>query len=425
MRHFVAFDASHLLFAHYRLPAANDLATAFAATSLVWFATFAGLVLFLLINPVRTTPRRISVLIAIQFALGCAFALLPIAIDSDQYAYAEYGYIAMTGNPYEPAPLTRSAPAADQQIAKHWGNPPPPDPYGGGWTALNALLLAPFLNDSVWIQALVLRGIALLAACATTLLVAVVLRRQTLGAVVAFALNPLVFLEVANGAHNDIFLVLFGCAAAFFALRDRFALASIFIALATAVKFAYAPFLAPLVAFTYARTRSIVEAVLCFAAFAAVLAAVTQPFGWLHGPLMVPLRVVEHAHGTFARLGPLASAALVVAVLAITVECARGRFSTRLPIVIGLLLLALPGKIEAWYPLMTAPLLVIPSIETRSAFLAFSALGIVLAQASFLGRFPLIEAFAAALATALICAALFSTRTARSVPLWPSRKNSV
>ncbi|MBV8637445.1 MAG: hypothetical protein JO322_05120 [Candidatus Eremiobacteraeota bacterium] len=410
--HFVAFDSSDLLFAHYRLPQAHELALALGAASLAWFAIFVTVVVLFLRKNVVANGQRIGLLVAGQFLLGCAFTLMPIAVDSDQYAYAEYAYVASHGNPYSPGRLPMSAPSSDRQIALHWGNPPPPDAYGGAWTAFNAWLLAPFENASVRVQVLALRFAALIAACLTTLLIAASSRNK-FAVAVAFALNPLVFLEVANGAHNDIFLVLGGCAAAWAALRHRFTVAAILVALASAVKFSYAPLIAPLLAFAYRRAPSLENIVMPAAAFVATIALFTVPFGWRHGPLSAVFGLVEHSKGTFARLTPLASIALVAALAALTVEAARGYLSSRLLIVAALLMLALPGKIEPWYPLMTAPLLIIPLKSAQTAFLGFSALGMVLVQASFLGEFPLVEGFAAALATVCVCVAVFTTNNVR------------
>lgn len=404
-RSYVPFDRSALVFVHPHLPGAANLQDLFAAATLLWFCGFCALVLVLLAHRTQATPARVVVLVAAQATISLLFVLLPVAIDSDQYAYIGYGYAARDGNAYAPTPISPAVAPADRRVAEHWGDPLPRDRYGGAWTALNALLLAPFAHANVTVQALMLRVAAVVAACTITF-VALTFTND-LGALASFALNPLVIVECANGAHNDIFMVLAGCLSFAALLMRRYGLSGVLLGLAASIKFAYAPFLLPVLAFTYRRSSSRRAVAKTAAGMLAVCVLSTAPYGWRHGVLQGVLALIHHRRGIFARVAPLSEAALAGAMGLLAFDIIRRRLPYMLLAASAVLLLSIDGKIEAWYPLMTAPLAFVPSTMTRLTFLALSALGTVSMQSSFSG-FPLVEAVTAAIATALVGAVLLS-----------------
>ena len=422
--HYTPFDSSGLRFLHYRLAHHHRDAYMLLAALAVWTIGFLGLLIAAVRSGNGITRKNLTLLLVAQAVLSVAFAVLPIAVDSDQFAYVGYAYAAVRGDAYVPKPLPDSAPAAARTVAEHWGDPLPRDAYGGAWTTLNAALLFPFAGSNVAAQAAVLRIAAVLAALATTLLLATMFAGNTRFAVpLVFALNPLVLLEAANGAHNDIFVALAGVASISLAIRRHFALAGVALGLAAGVKFAYVPFVAVLAAYAYAVGRRVVDPLIATVAFIGTMLIVSLPYGIRQSLITAPRASFEHKTGVllvFGRMlghipgiGRLATGAVDVAlpllfvlcVAVLTVEVARGRFAPGFAVIAALIMLTLSGKIEPWYTLMATPLAV-AGRPGLCAFAAITAGASVLIAAPLTGTFEIIPAFAiGALAAVVLYAA--------------------
>lgn len=425
--HYVPFDASRLPFVHYRLPGVRAARDLYLIAACVWFAGFAAVVATLVHARVPRSRRAIGIVLAAQAAIGLAFAVLPMAIDSDQYAYIGYGYAAAHEDPYLTTHLPAGAPPPVVRAFEHWGNPLPPDAYGAAWTAGNEALLRLVGRDPVRVQTIVLRLTALAAACATTVLLSM-LPGVPLPALALFALDPLVVLETGNGAHNDIYLVACGIGALVLLLRGRSAFAGMALGLAAAIKFAYAPFVLPLAVAAWSLERRASGWLLAAGGFLGVILAASGPYGFTAAAIEAPLRdlgreggvlgmidrVAAHvpilrAHAAIAS-SALVALALVVTVLLLAIDARARRVVPPVAVLAAVLLVIAAGKIEPWYVLMAAPLVAVPSHLARIAFASLSAGGLWLSQVSFTGTFPIASACAIALFCAVVFAALLPVR---------------
>jgi hypothetical protein len=332
-------------------------------------------------------------IIAVQALSLAILASSPIPLDSDQYAYVYYGSLAERGvNPYvhygRPIVLT----ASEWRIATKWKNPPVPDAYGPGWTLANAAWLFPFRHASVETQTIVLRVLASLATLACSLLLWLAASANPLRPylLVAFALNPLVINSEATGAHNDIFLLLFGLAAYVLVQRRHFELSGASLALAISTKFAYAPMTLPLLAAVQALSGRWQRTLLTAVVFAAVLAATALPFG-LRRSLIDPVffnfhgaRLPEYSYllwraaqlaglhptqAQFSMLAPIVGMALgaIIAFLAL-----RGRREPLLEVALFIGILIVPSVHFAWYGVILAPMLLIPTRIAAPLFVGIS-----------------------------------------------------
>jgi hypothetical protein len=396
-RDWVPFDTlrdAPLVFLHYRFPHAGLWWERFALVYALWTLAAIGCVVFAR-SIAASLGRRFffAVLFAQALALT-AMAASPLPMDSDQYAYVYYGSLTQRGlNPYghyaHPLALTRT----ERRIAAHWDNPPYIDRYGAGWTLANAALLWPFRDFSVETQTRVLRITAALAALACSVLLWLALRgfawRPT--AFMAFALNPPVILSSGNGAHNDVYLLLLGLAAYILAERRRYVLAALALGLSVQTKFAYAPLILPMLAVTFVMTRSWLKTLAAAAAFGATVLALSVPltlklslidvvlsFNANHPPLysyflwriFYHLGLVHSTQQMFALLFPLFTIACSAAVAWLAL---RRRREPLLELALFLTILFLPYKIESWYGVMFAPVLLIRRPWSCAAFLGITA----------------------------------------------------
>lgn len=435
---YTPFDSPSIVFLHDRLAGRGDVVRLLSIGLAIWTAAFLVTIAIASRASIGITRRRVALLLLFQAFLCIAFAKAPIAIDSDQFAYVGYAYASEQGNPYLPERISARASQEQRAVARHWGDPLPADRYGGAWTALNAALLYPFERSSLATQTGALRLAAIAAALAITVLLSIVAPKSLLMFPLVFALNPLVILETANGAHNDIFVALGGVAAAVLALRRRFGLAGIALGVATAVKFAYAPFIAILAAFAYSSRRRIEDALTAVAAFLCAVIFASAPYGIRHSLVGAPresfergagaLQFLEREASRLPLIGHHAVLAVDVSMLSIfliciailSVELIRGRFHTGFAILAAVVLLALAGKIEPWYAVMAVPL----SLAGRTGLFAFAGIttgASVLILAPLLGSFPIVTAFAAGLAGAMT---LYLASAIRARPAMPREQTT-
>jgi len=436
--HWTPFEARSpfaVVFTHYRLADAIGLWHELARHQLLWSIGFVALLMLAGIVGDRFGRAGVALVLTLQSIALCALLLAPLPLDSDQYAYVGYGDLVWAGhNPYAPPVLRADAPIQLRAVASHWGNPIFADRYGAVWSAVNALLLWPFHGLSVDVQARVERIIAALATLGCSLMLLAALRDAPLrlAALTAFALNPLVLLSSALGAHNDVYAVLLGLAAYALATSGRFASSGGLLALAAGVKFAYAPFIVPLIGFAYNRL-GLAKAAGAAAVFAAITAISVAPFGF-YNALIAPLQYVQSRQShiayfawraatripgmqtvtpsAFAWLehGVLAVTIIVIAVLAI-----RGRRSYPLECFALILVFLAADKIEPWYAVLLAPLVLLPSTWYVVLFAAISLAAQVFERPIFTGptaSWPYAEFYALAILLTIVLGAGFALRGA-------------
>ncbi|MBV8147765.1 MAG: hypothetical protein JO092_01585, partial [Candidatus Eremiobacteraeota bacterium] len=323
-----------------------------------------------------------ATVIAVQGLSLAILASSPIPLDADQYAYVYYGSLTERGvNPYvrysQPIRLTPN----EARIAIKWKNPPTPDAYGPGWTLANAAWLFPFRHASVETQVIVLRILASLATLACSLLLWLALGANPLRPYIfiAFALNPLVLNSEGTGAHNDIFLLLFGLAAYVLVQRRYFELSGAALALSISTKFAYIPLILPLLAAVQVLSGRWQRTLLTAIVLAAVLAVTALPFGFQHSfidPVFlrgvqigklpaysyllwraVQLAGLRPTPAPFAMLAPIIGIALGAAIALLAL---RGRREPLLELALFVAIFIVPSKHFGWYGVILAPMLLIP-----------------------------------------------------------------
>ncbi|HTX03943.1 MAG TPA: hypothetical protein VMD07_09705 [Candidatus Acidoferrales bacterium] len=407
---YVPFDRSGfapLVFIHYRLPAAKVDLRGIAPALLIWAVAFFAI---LSVLRRRSNDRRVlAAILASQAALLVIALASPVPLDSDQYAYVGFGAaVESHANPYHPALLPSNASSVRERVASHWGDPLVPDAYGPLFTLGDGLVLWPFRTMSLGLQAHVLRLLAALAALVSSLLIAGTVRdaRWRAVSVAAFALNPLVILETANGAHNDIFMVACVLGSAYLLSRNAFARSGFLLGCAIAIKFAYAPLIVPFAAYTYLRTRKaigVLGAIVCVAAPIVLSAA---PFG-LRNSIVAPLAtrrvdVLDHLP-LFDRLGPhvsfgLLAAAIAACALLASVQILRDRLAASSAPLIALLLLTwlFADKIEPWYAIVLTPVLLLAGYGGVATFAGVSTAALIMLSGSFLDVYPTTLALAVA-----------------------------
>lgn len=338
---------------------------------------------------VRGTRRRFPrAVMAWQIALLFVIFLSRMPFNPDQYLYVAYGQLVAAGqNPY--APPAKSAVTAPQlqAISSVWNIDEGAgtsrilvrDRYGPLWTIANALVLAPFARQPVELQAYVLRLAAAVAALACTILLWLALRGSAYAGVApaAFALSPVIVMQTALGAHNDVYALLMLLVAAVFALRERYALSAVAMGASIAVKLSFAPLVPAFVALVLAR-RGFISALTATVLIAVSLVVAALPFG-LHAALVQPIADVHRYNSPYIvtffgaalyRLAHLRSdrALLDAIYAALIASCALGlayctATSKRVAwLAATLLLLVFFGaRLEPWYALLLVPLLLVPA----------------------------------------------------------------
>lgn len=202
---------------HVKLP--EPLTVSFQQTSLLFMSIAALFVPYLL--AVRYLPLVISrrFLLLSTMLLGICLLLIPVATSQDIFSYIMY---ARLGVIYHLNPLTALPTAARYDLVYprvYWVNQP--SAYGPTWAILTSALqwvaLKIGLTNPLW-MVLLLRLVALAAHLGSTQLIwsisgslqritGVLSPKQRMLATLAFAWNPLLLVEAAVNAHNDIILL--------------------------------------------------------------------------------------------------------------------------------------------------------------------------------------------------------------------------
>jgi hypothetical protein len=381
-----------LRFLHYQFVHAPLWWDRFLAIYALWAIVVASGLLYAREIGAALGKAFLPAVLAVQAVGLAAMIASPLPLDSDQFAYVYYASLTERGvNPYGHYEHSLLLTANERRIAPTWGNPPVVDRYGAGWTLANAIALWPFRNAPVEVQARILRVWASLCALGCTLLLWIALRRFQWrpAATIAFALNPLVILASGDGGHNDIYVVLAGLGAYLLAERRWYELAACLLAASVQAKFAYAPFLLPLLAVTFATTRSGLRTLLTAAVFGVVAVALSLPlsvklsltdvalaFNATHTPLFSSLvwRVLRHfglGHAiTPHAIAPVFPAFVAACSLAIAVLALRRKREPLLEFALFIGILLLPYKVESWYGIMMTPMLLIPRRWAPAAFFA-------------------------------------------------------
>jgi hypothetical protein len=270
---------------------------------------------------------------------------------------------------------------------------------------MSAAVLVPFEAFSVEAKARVMRAIAALAALLCSLTLWFFVRDQRRGSAVlaAFALSPAIVLQTANGAHNDIFALLFGLVTAVFIKREHYLAGAVTFALSTAIKFTLAPFLAPIIALVLIR-RGITRAAVALTLFALVPMALALPYG-LQRSLLQPLedvrtfnppvlvviagRAFSHVrgfHASVSQLGAIYVSVVLACALALVFFTLRRQ---RLPVVEAgmLLLIFCAAHFEPWYAIMLVPIVIVPATWAVPLFAGVSLASQVFEVNVFIGNY--------------------------------------
>ena len=428
-RNCCAYDPMMPVIVGSRLPGVTHLGQLFMAALGAWFIGFIGILYSVARAGISTSRPTLIWTLGLQLALCAAFAALPISIDADQYGYVGYAYAQANGNAYSPTPLSSDAPKSLREVVDRLRDPLVGFRYGPLWTLFNAAVLYPVIHRPLSVQTGVLRIVAIIASAILTLLLGATLGRgRPLAIVAAFSLNPLVTVEVANGAHNDIYVALCGVLVVWLLLRWHFASAGVALGAGAAMKFVYLPLVVPLAAGIFVTRRRGTDVLLAACGFFATLLFSAAPFGIRRalfdvplasmklnpgGPLALAARLMK-AHAPFASDASfvllfvlLRDALAVIAVLAIAafaLSLLRGRFNAATAVVTALSLFLLTGKVEPWYAIMFVPLL----LASRAGFYAFigmTAGSAALISAEFTRVFPVLAAIVIAILASILAVA--------------------
>ncbi len=278
------------------------------------------------------TPRLFW---AAVVTLLAAFALAPVLLSHDVYSYVDYARLGVVHglDPYVHPPA--AAPFDPAYARVTWIG------ARSAYGPLFTLATYPLAWLPVWWGVAVLKAIAALSVLATAVLIARLAPARgvsPLGAAAFVALNPLVLIHVAGGAHNDglaMLMATVGIAAmlssreasagaafiAAFAIKAPAALAAPF-ALVSSARIRLSPHQRG-VNVGYARSRATRLLLGAAAAALALGVAAYTAFGWhwLHGIELAGAHQHKTSHlsipTTFARLTGLDATAVRVAALAI------------------------------------------------------------------------------------------------------------
>jgi len=185
--------------------------------------------------------------IPLIFAGTLFFSYPTLAIDLFIYAIRTRGWALYHLNPLLTAPA--ALPASDPwlKLAAEWINAA--SPYGPVWEVLSLSVFNPVNGDFLG-HLFALKGIAIAAYLLSVWLIGDILSvthpEWKIWGQVAFAWNPLVLLETAQNAHNDIVMVALLLASVWAMVRGKDHLSLLLLALSVLVKFItilFAPFL--------------------------------------------------------------------------------------------------------------------------------------------------------------------------------------
>ncbi len=172
------------------------------------------------------------------FAIILFFSYPILAIDLFVYALYTRGWVLYGLNPLATAPAT--FPAADPwlKLAAEWVNTA--SPYGVLWEWVSAQGYH-LSNGDFLTHLFVLKGIAILSYFVAIILIGKILAiskpEWKVAGQFAFAWNPLVLLETAQNAHNDMLMVAILLAAVWALLAGRDGWVMPFLAMSVLVKF--------------------------------------------------------------------------------------------------------------------------------------------------------------------------------------------
>ena len=206
-----------------------------------WTAAFVvgTLVLFGLYGAAMALPPPpLAPYSGLVFAATLFFSYPTLAIDLFIYAIRTRGWALYGLNPLATAPL--SFPPTDPWLglAAEWVDAP--SPYGPLWEVLSLGAFRVTGGDFL-LHLFALKAMAVLAYLACIALIGAILGQlrpawRTTG-MLAFAWNPLVLLETAQNAHNDIVMVALLLAAVWALVRERDGAAMVLLAMSVLVKF--------------------------------------------------------------------------------------------------------------------------------------------------------------------------------------------
>ena len=220
--------------------------------------------------------RGLPIAVFVVGALLLAVQIMqPAMLSTDVYSYVMYGRIfgLYHGDPYVKLPYHSIQdpylPLAYELLWPSW--------YGPLWTLLSAGLALPG-GERIGLTVLLFRGLAIAAALGAGALIWDCLRRtapeRTAQGLLFFLWNPLVVLEGAMSAHNDVVMAALLLLGIWLLLRGRTVLAVTALSLSALVKFLTGPVLPLCVLLVVRRARTWRERCRCLA-LGAIAAALT------------------------------------------------------------------------------------------------------------------------------------------------------
>ena len=185
----------------------------------------------------RTADVPLASIIAATIVIAAPLLFFGALFSDDIYLYYLYGRTLETyaANPIQTPP---AAFPTDPHLGRvHWKDLP--SSYGPLWLMLSAFL-SRLAGDSITTAVVAYRGAGLLLHLLTTVVVWHTVRarqpERALVAVIFYAWNPLVLLEVVANAHNDVMVALFAVTIVAAAATRGWAAAAFFVACAVMVK---------------------------------------------------------------------------------------------------------------------------------------------------------------------------------------------
>jgi alpha-1,6-mannosyltransferase len=228
-----------------RVIALSLLLVSALATGMVTYRTFFGvgqaalltigfvaLALLVLRARWRRALRMRAVLVLTILLLVVAVARWP-KNSTDLWSYAAYGRMTAEygASPYRHTPSDFPNDSAARRVKPLWQDTE--SVYGPLWNGISAAVVSVTETRRLATR-IAFQSLAALSVFLSVLLVA--RRTRDPAAVALIGLNPLVIFAVVNGGHNDALVGLALLAGVLLAMRERFALAGLAIAVAASVK---------------------------------------------------------------------------------------------------------------------------------------------------------------------------------------------
>jgi hypothetical protein len=187
---------------------------------------------FVVFSRARVEVSLSLVLIGAAVMLAVAVAVPPRQ-SHDLWTYAMYGRIVTEhgSSPYRDTPAEFPHDPALARVSDGWAHTP--SPYGPVFTGISAGIVA-VTGTNALATRLAFQGLAALAIALTGL---VLLTRKVSPSALAFLLlNPVIFVEVVNGGHNDALVGLFVLLGVVLATSRRTTVAALCLAVAASIK---------------------------------------------------------------------------------------------------------------------------------------------------------------------------------------------